>query len=166
MLEVAYIGNHSVHLPITKQLDYIPRQYLSTVTYTRTPRPRLRTYSLLTSSAKELTGAAIVNPFQGLLPNSSYNGATVNLQQLLIPYPQYPVPSAPQSTSNGVVEQYNNAGESYFNSLNIRVQKRWTHGLLLMENFTYSNLIERTSYLNDSDPAPEKSDWFGFSAAA
>ena len=50
------------------------------------------------------------------------------------------MPAAPQSTSNGVVEQYNNAGESYYNSLNMRIQKRWTNGLLLIENFAYSNL--------------------------
>jgi hypothetical protein len=154
VVEVAYIGNHAVHLPITTQLDYIPRRYLSTDLY-RTAA-EITNYNLLASSAKGANGAAIVNPFQGLLPNSSYNSSTVNLQQLLIPYPQYPVPSAPQSTSNGVVEQYNNAGESYYNSLNIRMQKRWTHGLLLMENFTYSKLIERVNYLNDSDPAPEK----------
>ena len=154
VLEVAYIGNHAIHLPITIQRDYIPRQYLSTSLYRDASENA--TVSLLGSSAKGANGAAIVNPFEGLLPNSSYNGATVNLQQLLIPYPQYPVPSAPQSTSNGVVEQYANAGESYYNSLNVRLQKRWTNGLLLMENFAYSALVERTVYLNDSDPAPEK----------
>ncbi|HXB74371.1 MAG TPA: carboxypeptidase regulatory-like domain-containing protein [Candidatus Acidoferrales bacterium] len=154
VLEVAYIGNHAVHLPITTQLDYIPRRYLSTSPYRDAAENA--TVSLLGSSAKGANGAAIVNPFQGLLPNSSYNGATVNLQQLLIPYPQYPVPSAPQSTSNGVVEQYTNAGESYYNSLNVRLQKRWTNGLLLIENFAYSALVERVSYLNDGDPAPEK----------
>jgi hypothetical protein len=154
VLEVAYIGNHAVHLPFSIQLDYIPRQYLSTSSYRDASENA--TVSLLGSSAKGANGAAIVNPFQGLLPNSSYNGSTVNLQQLLIPYPQYPVPSAPQSTSNGVVEQYANAGESYYNSLNVRLQKRWTNGLLLIENFAYSALVERVSYLNDSDPAPEK----------
>ncbi len=30
VLEVAYIGNHSVKLPVNTQLNYIPRQYLST----------------------------------------------------------------------------------------------------------------------------------------
>jgi hypothetical protein len=154
VLEVAYIGSHAVHLPITTQLDYIPRQYLSTSLYRDTAENAV--VSLLGSSAKGANGVAIVNPFQGLLPNSSYNGSTVNLQQLLIPFPQYPVPGAPQSTSNGVVEQYNSAGESYYNSLNVRIQKRWTNGLLIIENFAYSSLVERVNYLNDSDQAPEK----------
>lgn len=154
VLEVAYIGNHAVHLPFSTQLDFIPRQYLSTSLYRDASENA--TVNLLGSSAKGANGTAIVNPFQGLLPNSSYNGATVNLQQLLIPFPQYPVPSAPESTSNGVVEQYTNAGESYYTSLNVRVQKRWTNGLLLIENFAYSALVERVDYLNDSDLAPEK----------
>lgn len=90
VLEVAYIGNHAVHLPFSTQLDFIPRQYLSTSLYRDAAENA--TVSLLGSTAKGANGAAIVNPFQGLLPNSSYNSSTVNLQQLLIPFPQYPVP--------------------------------------------------------------------------
>ncbi len=144
ILEVSYIGNHSVHLPFSTQLDSIPHQYLSTST------SRDNTLnSLLTST--------VPNPFQGLLPNStSLNGATITLAQLLLKFPQYPVPSTPSSTSNGIVQQYTNAGSSYFNSLNIRTQKRFTHGVTFIQNFAYSNLIERVSYLNDGDLAPEK----------
>jgi hypothetical protein len=144
VLEVVYIGNHAVHLPITTQLDYIPRQYLST--------------SILRDAAtiSRLTGS-VTNPFKGLLPNStSLNGSTVALDQLLIPYPQYPVPSPPESTSNGVVVQGNGAGSSYFQSLDVRFQKRLTNGLTLINTFVWSQEIERVSYLNDSDPAPEK----------
>jgi hypothetical protein len=141
VLEVAYVGNHAVHLPVTKQLDYIPRQYLST-----SPTRDNPTISLLTGT--------VPNPFKGLLPNStSLNGSTVALDQLLIPFPQYPVGSG---TTNGIQMQDSNAGESYYSSLNVRVQKRFTHGLTLINNFLWSSLIERSSYLNDSDPAPEK----------
>jgi len=147
VLEIAYIGNHAVHLPITKQLDYIPRQYLSPDLY------RDAAQSAIVSKL----GGSVKNPLQGLLPNStSLNGSTVALQQMLIPFPQYPVPSAPSSTSNGVVQQYTNAGESYYSSLNVRLTKRLNHGLTIIQNFTYSKLIERVSYLNDSDLAPEK----------
>jgi hypothetical protein len=138
VLEVAYIGNHAVHLPISKNLDYVPRQYLSTSLYRDAADNAVNT--LLTGS--------VPNPFQGLLPNTVSLGTstTTSRQQLLLPFPQY----------TGITEQYNNAGESYYNSLNVRLQKRFTHGLVIIENFTYSNLIERTSYLNASDPAPEK----------
>src|SRR5262249_24060502 len=103
-----------------------------------------------------LTGS-VANPFKGLLPNSSaLNGATVALQQLAIPFPQYPVPGAPASTSNGVVMLGNTPGSSYFQSLNVRLPKRLTNGLTLINNFVYSKLIERLTSLNDSDAAPEK----------
>jgi len=53
MLEVVYIGNHAVHLPINyTQLNGIPRQYLSTLG----TRDANQTY--LTSS--------VANPFSGL----------------------------------------------------------------------------------------------------
>ena len=91
VLEVVYIGNHGVHLPITTQLDFIPRQYLS-ASPTRD------------QTAINLLSGAVANPFKGLLPNSSsLNGSTVPFDQLLIPFPQYPVPGPPTSTSNGVV---------------------------------------------------------------
>jgi hypothetical protein len=144
VLEAAYVGSHSVHLPVTTQLDYIPRQYLAT-----TPIRNTTVANLLTGT--------VANPFQGLLPNStSENGATVALDQLLLRFPQYPVPSPPASTTNGIVMQGNGAGESYFESLNVRLQKRLNHGLTLTQNFAWSSMIERIAYLNDSDPAPEK----------
>ncbi len=144
VLEVAYIGSHAMHLPVTTQLDFIPRQYLSTSLSRDT-------------AANNLLSGAVTNPFKGLLPNAgTLNGATVALRQLLIPYPQYPVPGTPSSTSNGIVESYNNAGSSYFQSLNVRLQKRFTNNLTLMNNFIWNKLIDRLAYLNDSDQQPEK----------
>jgi hypothetical protein len=152
VLEVAYIGNRADHLPIITQLDYIPRQYLSTSI--------LRNNTVI----NQLT-ATTANPFQGLLPNSSsLNGKTVAVDQLLIPYPQYALPTVPTpcpacstgSPSNGVLEQENPAGSSEYESLNVRLQKRLSSNLQLLNNFVYSQLIDRMAYLNDSDLAPEK----------
>ncbi|HWB82593.1 MAG TPA: carboxypeptidase-like regulatory domain-containing protein [Bryobacteraceae bacterium] len=141
VLEVAYIGNHAIHLPGSVQLDYVPQQFLST-----SPVRDATTVTLLTGS--------VTNPFKGLLPNSSsLNGSSVQRQQLLVPFPQYPVGSG---TSNGIVEQGANAFSSIYNSLNVRLQARLTHGLTMINNFVWSSLIERVSYLNDGDPAPEK----------
>lgn len=141
VLEVAYIGNHAIHAIGNVQLNYLPRRYLST-----SPVRDNATNNLLTG--------AVANPFRGLLPNStSLNGATVALQQLLVPFPQYPIGSG---TSNGVILQGANAFSSYYHSLNVRVQKRLTQGLTLINNFIWSQLIERSGYLNDSDPTPEK----------
>jgi hypothetical protein len=138
VLEVVYIGSHAVHMPITdRNLNAIPRQYLSTL-----PSRDTAVINLLSGS--------VTNPFQGLLPNStSLNGTTVALSQLLTPFSQFP-------SGSGVDMQDTGAGESYYHSLNVRLQKRLTHGMTLINNFTYSKMIERLSYLNDTDLAPEK----------
>ena len=138
VLEVAYIGNHAVHLLISDtNLNILPRQYLS---------PTLSRNTTVINFLSQ----SVANPFQGLLPNSSsLNGSTVALSQLLLPFPQFP-------SGSGVDMQNAPAGESYFNSLNVRLQKRFTHGITLIQNFMYSNMIERLNYLNDSDLAREK----------
>ena len=98
VMEAAYIGNHSLHLPVSTQIDSIPRQYLST--------SPVRDDAVINALS-----ATVANPFRGLLPNSTtLNGATVATSQLLAPYPQYPVGSG---TSNGVVLLFNPAGSSF-----------------------------------------------------
>ena len=97
-----------------------------------------------------LLSGSVANPFQGLLPNSgSLNGTTVALSQLLVRFPQFP-------TGSGVDMQDTNAGSSYFHSLNVRLRKRLTNGMTLINNFMYSSIVERMTYLNDTDEAPEK----------
>src|ERR1019366_2587673 len=54
VLEIAYIGNHSVHLPVAStQLNAIPQAYLS-----KSPARDQTTISLL--------GSSVTNPFAGL----------------------------------------------------------------------------------------------------
>jgi hypothetical protein len=136
VVQVLYIGNHSVHLPITTQLNSVPQQYLATGS--------VRNNIVINSLS-----ATVPNPFAGLLPNStSLNGSAIALQQLLLPFPQFP--------NGGVTEQYNNAGSSYYESLNIGLRKRMSHGLTIISNFAWASLISRQLYLNTFDPAPQK----------
>lgn len=132
VLEVAYIGSRSLNLPINANVDVVPRQYLAT--------------SLVRDSATitELTGT-VPNPFQGLIPTiSSFNGKTIALQQLLLPFPEY----------SGITNNQTSAGSSYYESANVRLEKRLTNGLTLIQNFVFSRLLSRTSYLNDTDTRP------------
>jgi hypothetical protein len=146
VLEVAYVGNRGNHLPIETQLDYIPAKYLS------------KSLGRDTTIFNQLT-ATTANPFKGLLPNSSsLNGSTVPVGQLLTPFPQYALPAVPSpgTPANGVILEENPAGSSYYESLNVRLQKRLSNNLTLLSNFVWSRLTDRLAYLNDSDPAPEK----------
>ncbi len=144
MLEVAYIGNHSVHLPVdATQLNGIPRQFMSTLGV-RDP-----SQSYLSNTAS--------NPFFGL-QTSTGTAANTTAAQLLAPFPQFPVGDTATgwNGNGGIIEQNASVGSSYFNSLNVRVQKRTSHGLNFTFNYIFSKLIERVTWLNDSDPAPEK----------
>jgi hypothetical protein len=145
MLEVVYIGNHSVHLPIDyTQLNGMPRQFLSTLG-TRDPN---QTYLANT----------VPNPFFKL-PNTSVSAnANTTVAQLLARFPQFPVGDGANGYlgTGGVLEQNLNLGSSYFDSLNVRLQKRLSHSLSFTFNYSFSKLIEQVTWLNASDPAPEK----------
>jgi hypothetical protein len=143
VLEVVYIGNHGVHLPVpTTQLNIVPRQYLSTLG-TRD-----------TTVINTLT-ASVTNPFAGLMPaGTTLNSSKTTVEQLLAAYPEFPVGSGSQST--GIIEQNADLGSSFFESLNVRVEKRMSHGLSLIGNYVRSKLIEEDSWLNDTDLSPEK----------
>ncbi len=145
VLEVAYIGSRANHLPIETQLDYIPAQYLS--------KSLLRDNNV----NSQLTGTT-ANPFNGLITSGTLNASKVAAAQLLIPFPQYVVPAVPTASTpaNGVIMQENPAGSSYYESLNVRLQKRLSNNITVLNNFVWSRLTDRLAYLNDSDPAPEK----------
>jgi hypothetical protein len=92
LMEVAYIGNHALRLPMSvAQLNGIPRKYLSTL-------PNRDTALITTLTA------SVPNPFAGLIPalgNSGLNGTNTSVRQLLTPFPQFPVADS-TSFSSGV----------------------------------------------------------------
>jgi len=146
LLEVVYIGNHSVHLPVNlTQLNGIPRKYLSTLP--------TRDATLITA-----LNASTPNPFNGIVTAGTPAGATTSVAQLLSFYPEFPLgyTSGAFTGSGGVMEQNLNVGSSYFHSLNARFQRRLSAGLTVTANYIFSKLMERDSWLNDTDPAPEK----------
>ena len=132
-LEVAYIGNHSVHLTTSYNFASLPAQYLSALPYRDTA-----TISAL--------GAIVTNPFAGLLPGQSLNGSTTSVSNLLKPFPEF----------SGVTESNMNNGDSYFHQLAIKLQKRFSNGLQFFVNYSHSRLMQKDSYLNSGSLALEK----------
>jgi len=138
LVQVGYIGNHDVHLQVNRSLDYIPPQYLSTEPYRDAAQ----------NATVSLLGGSVANPFYNLIPGVNLGTAsTVALSQLLMRYPQF----------TGVTNQAVNDGSSYYQSLNLRLEKRYSKGLTVQANFAYSKLIDQTTLLNSFDPSPEKS---------
>ncbi len=133
VFETAYIGNHAVHLGLNQSLDYTPRQYLSTSPFRD-------------QATIDFLSALVTNPFMNLMPGTSMNGSTVSRSQLLIPFPQF----------TGVTANALNSASSFFHSMDVRLEKRFSHGLSLLANYTYSKLIAEDNWRNATDTAPEK----------
>jgi hypothetical protein len=139
--EVAYIGNHSIHLPVTyTQFNGVPSQYLST--------SLLRDQGVITT----LSGST-PNPFYGLQTSTGTSTSTT-VAQILAPYPQFPQAQSSPGSS-GVVMNDNSVGSSYYHSLNVRAQRRYSHGVTLIGTFMWSKMIDANSWLNATDLSPE-----------
>src|SRR5262249_15070652 len=82
------------------------------------------------------------NPFFGILPAQTSLGSsrTVAQRQLWLPYPQY----------TGVTQNASNTHTTVYHAVQVSLEKRLTHGLSLLANYTGSKMIENniTSLVN------------------
>lgn len=134
VIDVSYVGNRGTKLPVTRELNPIPRDYLSTSPTRDQP-------------VIDLLSRQVTNPFFGL---SQFTGTglanqTVAVSQLLRPFPQF---TSVQATFP--------AGYSYYHSMQMAVEKRLSRGLSFQMSWTHSKFMEAITYRNDTDPAPEK----------
>ncbi len=133
-IEVAYIGNHSVHNPTSFNYGSLPAQYLSTSPFRDT-------------ATINALSAIVANPFSGLLPGQSLNGSTTSVSNLLKPYPEF----------SGVTMSTIPNGDSYFNQLAVRLNKRLADGFQVFVNYSHSRLMEKDTYLNSGSWVLSKS---------
>jgi hypothetical protein len=77
------------------------------------------------------------NPFYGYITNPTYplSNPTVQALQLLYQYPQY----------TGISAQYPPFANSIYNAFQLRIEKRLSHGLQLLANYTNSKAIDDAS---------------------
>lgn len=133
VVEVSYMANKAIRLPVDYNANGIPLQYLSTLP--------VRDQNVI----NQLTGN-VANPMAGLIPGTTLNGALVARNQLLRAYPQFTT----------VTAQRVNDGSSHFHAMQVRFERRFSAGLQFMANYQWSKLLERRSRLNDLDPQLEK----------
>ncbi len=131
LLEVGYVGSHGYNLTTDSDLNPVPAQYLSTS-------------QSRDQAAIDFLGTQVPNPFVGLLP-TGFTGANVARSQLLRPFPQF----------SGVSSQ-NTDGTSQYDSAQISLQKRYTHGYSIITTYTRSHYTERVFLLNATDTTYEK----------
>jgi hypothetical protein len=132
VLEVSYVGSRSEELPVSQNLDAVNWAQLSQYGANASPN--------LTDSQ--------ANPFAGLLPSTNLNTTTTTRQQLLLPYPQF----------TGLTESNLPTGKSWYNSLQVRYDKRFSHGLNLLVSYTHEKWLTATSYLNSQEPITQTAD--------
>ena len=127
MAAFIYVGSRGSDLPVPRAINNIPMQYLST------SRSRDNaTEALLTGN--------VPSPFTGLLPGSTINGATVQRQQLLRPFPEFGTIS---------VEEY--TGSDRYHAATVQIEKRFRGLNSLTAQYTRSSLRDTLNYLNPQD---------------
>ena len=124
LFDVAYVGNKAIHLPVSKNINATPEQYLST--------SPVRDQAVINQLSKQ-----VPNPFYGLNPVFP---STITVADLLRPYPEF-----------GDIIYTDNNGYSWYHALQARAEKRFAHGYTLNVAYTWSKFMEATSYLNDAD---------------
>jgi len=134
LLTVSYVGTRFSRLPVSRQINAAP---LSAVAY----------------GASYLT-ASVANPFAGLLPGTALNGATIQRQQLLAPYPQFLVGTV--TGTSGITEQFIPIGTSSYNAGQFMLQKRMSYGLDFSVQYTMSKQLDQKLYSNPQDTQLQK----------
>src|SRR5207249_1256393 len=119
-------------LRVSRQFDPVPRQYISTAAVRDQP-------------AIDFLSTQAPNPFFPLLPKTSLSGANIARSQLLRPYPEF-------TSITGDL----NDGYSRYHSLQTRIEKRMAQGFTVNLAWTWSKFLEATSFLNETDPVPER----------
>lgn len=135
LVELQYVGNYGYDGVVGVSLNGVPRQYLSTSAFR--DQNMINTINFLT--------ATVPNPFRNLIPGTGLNGATVQRQQLLRPFPHF----------TGVSGARNDATSDY-HSGQLRVEKRFSRGYTMLVSYTWSKFLETANLLNETDTEFER----------
>lgn len=131
--ELAYVGNRGTHLDYTRNLNATPNQYLGTS-------------SIRDQNRINYLSSNIANPFLGLLPAGAITGlaaTTISRERLLRPYPHF-------DSVNTTEEN----GYSWYHSMRLRIDKRFSQGYMLGFDWTWSKYMQATELLNPADVRP------------
>jgi hypothetical protein len=135
LIDVGYAGARNYDLEVTRSLSPLPDQFLST-----SPVRDQTTINYLTAN--------LPNPFFGVPQFAgTTRGAsnTIARSVLLSPYPQF-----------AGISYFSYDGKGWYDALNLRVEKRFSHGFMAQLNYTFSKYLEAVTLLNPGDSTPAK----------
>jgi Carboxypeptidase regulatory-like domain len=124
VMALTYTGSRGTNLPVFRDINNIPFQYLSSSRFRDTANE-----SFLTQN--------VTNPFAGLLPGSTINGATVQRQQLLRPFPEFGTFGIEQQT-----------GKDSYHGGTVQIERRFASGNSFTVQYTRSRTRDKLKYLN------------------
>jgi hypothetical protein len=133
--------NFAVQRELTKNLVVEVAYAGSKITHVGIPDTNINqlTTSQLALGASLLTRVA--NPFFGQIPRSSSLGdPTIPVAQLLKPFPRF----------TNVTFYRNNVGNTNYNALQAKLERRFTHGFSFLLSYTRSKLIDEASSVFDA----------------
>jgi hypothetical protein len=131
LLDLGFAGSRGYDLTTDLDLNPIPAQYLST--------SRVRDQVTM-----DFLNQNVTNPFQGLIPGQGINGS-ITRGQLLKPYPQF----------TGVTSNASD-GTTRYKSGQVKIERRFTKGYMLLAGYTWSKFTERVTKLNATDTEYEE----------
>ena len=135
LLETDYIGNKTNHIELTRNINTLPYQYLST-------------QPLRDDTYNNLLTASITNPLYNLVPGNSqgiFTGTTTSRQTLLSPYPAF---------GSNAINTTENTGYSWYHSFQFTASRRFTKGYTVQGSYTLQKWQQAINLLNAADAAP------------
>ena len=138
LLDVAYVGSRTMDATVNRGHNEMSVESLALGDISKGGNPNY-------------LNQQVPNPFAGLIPGTALNNSTVARSQLLRPFPQF----------TGFSQQELNNGRIWYNSMQLTLTKRYSHGLAFTTTYTLSKNIEALDYLNAQDSAPSRTltDW-------
>jgi hypothetical protein len=130
IIEATYVGNRGTHIEVSRDINAVPNQFLSTL-----PGFDATRNSYLTGK--------VPNPFAGLGIPGVGSSSTIARSGLMKPYPEF-----------GSITTTENSGYSWYHAGQLRIEKRFSHGYTLQAAFTHSRFMQATELLNPGDPRP------------
>ncbi|MEO7143622.1 MAG: hypothetical protein ABI165_08995, partial [Bryobacteraceae bacterium] len=125
LVEAAWVGSHGTHLLMYDE----PLNVLSPANFA------------LGTALQQ----SIPNPFLGIITSGPLSTATITRQQSLLPFPQF------TSVDGG----YQFLGDSTYNALALKLEKRFSHGFSILGAYTWSKTLDLGDNTTQSRPGED-----------
>lgn len=140
-MQAAYAGLHGEHLPISLPINVLPDSVLAKAA----ADPNCSTGNVAQCFLLQQT----TNPFYGKITQGVLQNPTVTENQLQLPFPQY----------GAITNSGHYIGISNYNSLEMKLQKRFSSGGQLLGSYTFSKLMTNAEYLLSSLDTTTTAGW-------